>query len=228
LAFLRTRDGKRGWNRPLRSHVDCVLIAVDRESSASISTDLARALAAAQAAASAPLPQGPRAAQNRFTTLLKDAWTKIEGAPPDDAALGEILKSITVLTFDLDRPDRTSAQETLSRVIRNTQHAGAAFSVLVRQCEELMRGQLGMDAAGFRRALASAGIAAEAAPSFVADVAQLRRYSDDVQRHLNQYEETRVGSDEIRIDRACTEAVKRAVLDDSLLLVGEPARERAP
>ncbi len=215
-------NGKRGWDRPLRPHVDRVLIVVGRESSATVATDLARALVAVQATGAAPLPHDPQNALDRFKALLQHAWNKIEGQPPRDDAIDAVLKCLTILPFDPEGADRTSARETLAHVLENSDEAGAAFIVLARRCEELMRDRLGTDLPGFRRALEAANISARAPPSFMADVARLRNYSEGVQRHLNQYEDTKAGTDEIKIDRPCVRAVTSAALDDSLLLVGEP------
>ncbi len=50
----------------------------------------------------------------------------------------------------------------------------------------------------------------------------MRAYSDRVQSHLSQYEETKVGDVQIKIDRDCTMAAVAAARTKSLVLVGEP------
>jgi hypothetical protein len=214
--------GGRGWDRPLRRYVDLALLVVGRESSAAIVTDLARALAAAQAAGAAPLPQGPQTALDRFSSLIERAWTKLEGQPPRPEDVTALLQHVMILPFDPEGPDRISAQETLTTVLENASDASAAFTILARKCQELMKDRLGADGNDFRRALITSNLRLLAPPSFAADVNQLRRYSQGIERQLNQYEETKVGTQEIRIDRSCVGAVTDAAIEDSLLLIGEP------
>jgi hypothetical protein len=214
--------GSRGWDRPLRRNVDLALLVVGRDSSAAILKNLSRALTAIQAAGAAPLAEGPLNALDRFSSLVERAWTKVEGRPPNRDDITALLKQIMILPFDPEGPDRVSAQETLMAVLESANDAGAAFAVLAEKCKDLMKGRLGAAASGFRRALLSANIRVLAPPSFAADVARLRSYSQGVEQQLNQYEETLVGSQEVHIERACVGAVASAAAEDSLLLIGEP------
>ena len=214
--------GKRGWDRPLRRNVDLALLVVGRTSSAPILSDLPRALMAVQASASAPLSQASRDALSRFESVIEAAWIEQQGEPPPRDAIDALLQHIRIVPFEPDGPDRMGAQETLAHVLKNADDAAVAFSVLTQKCQEMMSGRLGADASGFRQALAAANIPLLAAPSFAADVEQLRSYSAGTERQLKQYEETKVGAIEIKIDRPCVGAVERAALEDSLLLIGEP------
>ena len=215
-------NGSRGWDRPLRRNVDLVLLVVGRESSATIRTDLARALVATQAIGAAPLPGGPQAALDRFSWLVEQAWAKVEGQPPRRDDIATLLKHVTILPFDPEGPDRVSALETLTAVLDNANDAGAAFAVLAQKCQDLMKDRLGADASGFRRALITANLSVLAPPSFTADVNRLRSYSQGVERQLNQYEETLVGTLEIHIERPCVGAVTDAAVANSLLIIGDP------
>jgi hypothetical protein len=215
-------QGKRGWDRPLQESNDCMLVAIGPRSAATVSSHLAKALVSIRAAATAPLPEEQRKALDTFAEMLKRTWQEIEGQPPRDADVQRLLKFITVIVFDFEGADRTSAFEVLAHVLERPADGSSAFDVLTQRCSELMSKRLGSDAAGFRRTLLAAQISLRAAPTFVADVARLSGYSERVQTHLNQYEETKVGTARIKIHRPVIESVIRAALDDSLLLVGEP------
>jgi hypothetical protein len=218
----KSGDGKRGWDRPLDGSKDRFVLATGAGSSDAVTRDLAAALASVQAAASAPLPQDQQRALSRFKDLLSVTWKSVDGRDPDASELNSLLEVATVVQLDFGGPDRLVVEAALRDILEDANAAGAAFAVLTQDCQRLMAARLGSDALGFRTALTSSGIRLRAAPSYRADVAALRAYSDRTRRHLEEYEETRVGGIEIRIDRQCTAAVMAAAAEGSLLLVGEP------
>ena len=215
-------DGKRGWDRPLDRLKDRFVLAMGAGSSDAVARDLAAALASLQAAASAPLPQDQERALSRFKDLLSTAWKSVDGRDPDVAELNSLLELTTVVQLDFAGPDHAVVDAALRDILEDANAAGAAFAVLTQGCQRLMAARLGNDALGFRTTLASNGIRLRAAPSYRADVEALRAYSDRTRKHLEEYEETKVGGIEIRIDRQCTAAVMAAAVEGSLLLVGEP------
>ncbi|MBB4373749.1 hypothetical protein GGD63_006577 [Bradyrhizobium sp. cir1] len=214
--------GERGWDRPLVTERDRMLIAVGPDAPGTIKRDLAIALASTQAPAAAPLPQAQQQALDKMRALLAGAWQKIHGVAPDSDELDSIIRFLSIIDFNLDGPDRTAAVETLAHVTENAADASAAFSTVERLCERLMATRRGTDAAELRQALAGRGVRLRAAPTYRLDVERLRNYSARVQAHLTQYEETRVGDVEIKIERDCTAATVEAASDGSLVLVGEP------
>ena len=218
----KSGDGKRGWDRPLDGSKDRFVLATGAGSSDAVTRDLAAALASVQAAASAPLPQDQQRALSRFKDLLSVTWKSVDGRDPDASELNSLLEVATVVQLDFGGPDRLVVETALRDILEDANAAGAAFAILTQDCQRLMAARLGSDALGFRTALTSSGIRLRAAPSYRADVAALRAYSDRTRRHLEEYEETRVGGIEIRIDRQCTAAVMAAAAEGSLLLVGEP------
>jgi hypothetical protein len=88
--------------------------------------------------------------------------------------------------------------------------------------KRLMAERRGTDATDLRRSLARSGLRLRSAPTYQRDVERLRTYSDRVQSHLSQYEETKIGDVRIKIDRDCTAAAVTAAAAESLVLVGEP------
>ena len=215
-------SGERGWDRPLCRDLDCIVIAVGRGTAASITDQLATALNAVQANAAAPLPGNQQTALNSFTTRLRDAWLALTGTAPGDSEMQSLLGYVKICKFDFDGADRLLAAEWLRSLLRDEHAAEAGFTVLARQCQRLMETRLGSDATGFRRELEREGLAPKAPPSFQKDVEALQAYSDSTQTELGHYEETKVGNDEIRIDRQCTQAVISSAIDGSLLIIGEP------
>ncbi|MGV7219338.1 AAA family ATPase [Bradyrhizobium sp. UFLA05-112] len=214
--------GERGWDRPLVPERDRMLIAVGPDAPATIKRDLAVALATTQAPAAAPLPQAQQQALDKMRALLDSAWQQINGVRPGSDDLDNVIRFLSIIDFNLDGPDRTAAVETLAHVTENAADASAAFSTVERLCERLMATRRGTDAAELRQALAGRGVRLRAAPTYRLDVERLRNYSARVQAHLTQYEETRVGDVEIKIERDCTTATVEAASDGSLVLVGEP------
>jgi hypothetical protein len=215
-------SGKHGWDRPLQADIDRVLIAVGRGSAGTVVNHLAAALVASRAVTRAPLPQNQQHALDTLVELIRSAWPKFTGQSPNDEAISGLLRHVAVLPFDFEGADGTSAATTLAHVLEDLQDATGAFLVLAHHCEQLMAKRLGADAAGFRTVLATANIALLAPPSFTADVARLRSYSERVETHLARYEGTKVGDAIIKIDRRCIRAVTDAAIDESLLLVGDP------
>lgn len=215
-------DGMRGWDRPLDRSKDRFVLATGTGSSDPVTQDLAAALASLQAAASAPLPQDQQRALSKFSVLLSAAWKAVVGCDPDASELNALLQLTSVVQLDFGGPDRAVVTAALREILEDANVAGPAFAVLTQECQRLMAARLGNDAVGFRATLALNGIRLRAAPSYRADVEALSAYSDRTRRHLEDYEETKVGGIEIRIDRLCTAAVMAAAAEGSLLLVGEP------
>jgi hypothetical protein len=214
--------GQRGWDRPLDRTRDRILIAVGRNSPATVSEHLASALTAIQANSTAPLPMRQRMALDTLIARLGDAWQALVGTPPDATAMRSMLRLVRIWQFDFDGAHRQLAIELLRPLLDDENSAEAAFAVLTRRCQGLMETRLGNDGSGFRRDLAQARIALKAPTSFQHDVEVLRAYSNDTQALLGHYEETRVGDRDIGISRQCTFAVCLAAITDSLLIIGEP------
>lgn len=175
-----------------------------------------------QAPSAAQLPQAQHQALNKMRALLIAAWQQIVGAAPPALEIDAALRFVAVIQFDLAGADRTAAIETLAHVTESQADAPAVFDAIERQCERLMANRLGTDRADLRQALAGAGARLRAAPRYERDIDHLRRYSARVQAHLTQYEQTKVGDVEIKIDRDCTTAAVEAARTGSLVLVGEP------
>ena len=215
-------SGQRGWDRPLEPSRDRILIAVGRNTPATITEHLASALTSLQANSAAPFPKQQQTALDTFTARLREAWRALIGAPPDGPTMQSVLGYVRISKFDFHGADRQLAVELLRPLLRDENSAEAGFAVIAQQCQKLMASRLGTDASGLRRDLAQTGLAPKAAPRFQNDVEILQTYSNNTEAQLSHYEETKVGADEIRVDRQCTQAVILAAIHDLLLITGEP------
>ena len=171
---------------------------------------------------SAPLSQSKADAVRTFEGLVEKAWKVVTGRAANATDIRSISNLVTILTFDFDGADRQTGAEILAHVLEAPAQAGASFSVIAQYCQDMMRQRTGCDMPELRRGLAAMGVPLAAPPSYRADVASLRAYSDHVRKQLSDYEATKIAGAEVRIERRCTEAVIDAARAGSLLLVGEP------
>ena len=214
-------SGNRHWNRPLIPAKDRFVLAVGSGTSGTITNDLALALRARRVPGSAPLPKRQQNAFDRFYGMLSEAWEKISGNPALPDELTGISSLVDVLVFDFGGADRELITESMRDLVQTDRDADAGFSVLQENFTRLMSNRLGVDAIGLRNRI-SGSFRLKEPPSYRADVTQLRIYSDQTRDHLEHFEETKVGENNIRILRRCTESVIVAANRESLLLVGDP------
>jgi hypothetical protein len=214
-------SGERRWDRPLSGAIDRLVLAVGPASSATITRDLALALRASRTHASAPLPAAQAQALHRFMEMLAATWRHVSGNAAQDSDLAALAAFVDILVFDFSGADRSLVTAWMRDVVQAEDDAISSFAVLQECFMQLMSRRLGVDATGLRNRIASS-LRLKEPPSYRSDVAKLRTYSDDTRRHLEHFEETRVGDQDIRIDRKCTEVVLRAAQAESILLVGDP------
>jgi hypothetical protein len=214
-------SGARGWDRPLSVVTDRLVLAVGPASSAAITRDLALALRARRAHSIAPLPAAQAEALRRFFETLAGTWRHVSGTAPQDSDLAALAAVVDILVFDFGGADRALATAWMREVVQTEGDAVASFAALQECFMQLMSRRLGVDAAGLRNRVANS-LRLREPPSYRSDVARLRSYSDETRQHLEHFEETRVGDQDIQIERKCTEAVLRAARSESILLVGDP------
>jgi hypothetical protein len=99
-------SGARRWDRPLSVAIDRLVLAVGPGSSASVTRDLAQALRARRAHASAPLPEAQAEALRRFIETLATSWRHISGTAAQDSDLDALAAVVDVLVFDFGGADR--------------------------------------------------------------------------------------------------------------------------
>jgi hypothetical protein len=214
-------SGAHRWDRPLSAATDRLVLAVGPGSSATITRDLALALRARRAHGSAPLPVVQAEALNRFTETLAAAWRHVSGTGAPKSDLAALAALVDVLVFDFSGADRALVTAWMRDIVQTEDDAIASFAVLQECFTQLMSRRLGVDVAGLRNRIARS-LRLREPPSYRSDVARFRAYSDNTRRHLEHFEETKVGDNHIRIDRKCTEAVLLGAQAESILLVGDP------
>jgi hypothetical protein len=214
-------SGDRHWNRPLDQTRDRLVLAVGPASSNGIKADLKRALEAKRAQASAPLPQDQQAALDRLTSTIDEIWRTSSATPPTSEHITGLVRLIDVLVFDFDGADRSIVSQMMQGLVEKQSDADGTDGLLRDAFTALSVRRLGVDATGLRARIAGS-VRLQAPPSYRSDVDRLRRYSDETRAHLEHLEETRLGTQIIKIDRKCAGAVLAAAEQGPLLLVGDP------
>jgi hypothetical protein len=214
-------SGDRQWNRPLDQARDRLVLAVGPASSNGIKADLKRALEAKRAQATAPLPQDQQSALDRLTSTIDEIWRTSSATPPTSENITALIRLIDVLVFDFDSADRTVVSQMMQGLVEKQSDADGADGLLRDVFTALSVRRLGVDPTRLRSRIVGS-IRLQAPPSYRSDVDTLRRYSDETRAHLEHLEETRLGTQIIKIDRKCAGAVLAAAEQGSLLLVGDP------
>lgn len=213
--------GTRGWDRPLVSGVDCMVIAVGPTTSGTIKHHLARALDIARNGSTETLSQEQTKALDGFRKLTAKAFAARGGALAD-VDPDVILKFVYILDFDFAGPHRTAAETVLGNALNDRHSAPAALAVLERECERRMAARNGISLAGLRSELGRSGVPISAPANYLADIASLKDRTARVGRSLQDFERTHVSGTDITISRQCTANCVEAAKQGSLVVIGDP------
>ena len=189
----------RGWDRTLNLGRDRLILAVGPGTSQTITSDLVKALSSLRARATAPLPAKQRAVLRKLSAALKAAWKAVTGRRASDADIAVILPLIAVVRFDMAGSDRSVAIAQMRLLTLQAASAHGAFVATERQSQALMERRHGADAKAFRNFIAQAGISLKAAPSYQADVAQLKLLSSRIAAELDAFKTTVIDQKSITI-----------------------------
>lgn len=216
-----TGTGARGWDRPLSSTTDVMVIAVGPTTSGTIKNDLARALDIHRDGSTDTLSTGQKNALESFKKLMKDALAArggiVAGVDPET-----ILRFVHIVDFDFGGPHRTTAESVLANVLADRSTAPATLAVLEKECERRMAARNGITISGLRGELSRSGVVLHAPTDYRSDVTALRDRSLRVAGALQDFERTQVSGVDITISRACTDACIAAAKTGSLVVVGDP------
>ncbi len=213
--------GKRGWDRPLLSGLDALVIAVGPGTSGKIKNDLAQALEKYCSSSDDTMNGGQKVALKSLRSLLKKA-IDARGTKAGSINADDILRLIRILAFDFGGPDRSAAEAWLANALEVPSTAPSAFAVLEKECERRMAARGGITIQGFRAVLSRSGVAVKAPPDYQGDVARLRERSAKVAGTLSDFERTQVSGVDVTIDRACTGASVAAAAGGSFVVLGDP------
>ena len=147
------------------------------------------------------------------------------GSGPSDEELRQLLSLIRVQVLDVEDggPDEQEAKNLLRHaILRNPDQADQAWNTLVELCARYAANRSGADRIVLQQALLNAGFDLRAPRSYEEDIQKLRNHSRQTLEALAHLAHIQVDSTRVKIRRVCTEALKQAAEEQSLLVVGEP------
>jgi DNA-binding transcriptional ArsR family regulator len=153
------------------------------------------------------------------------SWQKALGTEPSDSELRQLFCLIHVHVLDIEEggADENHVKDLLRRtILRDPDQDDAAWGLLVSLCASLAAQRSGTDRSGLLRALLNAGLKLKASRSYQNDIEKLKKYSTTAFEGLAHLAQIRIGSTAIKIQRPSTEALRHAVEENSILVVGEP------
>ena len=144
---------------------------------------------------------------------------------PSDEELRQLLSLIDVQVLDVEDggPDERETKNLLRHaILHNPDQADQAWSTLVELCARYAANRSGADRIVLQQALLNAGFDLRAPRSYEEDIRKLQNHSRQTLEALAHLAYIQVDSTRVKIRRACTEALKHAAEEQSLLVVGEP------
>ena len=219
----RDSDGQLGWNRPLSSKIDRLVLAVGTEAPASIREDLTHALRLKSQPGGGELTIKQQKAYDVFSTCVENTWLTTTVEPFDNSVLTQLASLISVFVFDPEGAARQAVVQSLQQIVVAEDKAEIVLTTLESLSAEMMSKREGADSPKLRQELFSRGVALSAPPNYVDDIAKLRAHSEATASALNQYEiiEAAEGN-RVSIVRDCQPDIEAAARDGSLLIIGEP------
>ena len=219
----RTGDESYGWNRPLETTRDRLVLAVSSHAPRTIKYDLPNALLHRSSSGAVVLNKAQQRGWDVFETCVTDVWNSITDNEMDPVLLDQLSALITVFVFDSNGADRGLVQAWLAASLPDGVDGRNALNALEAVCGEMMAQRRGADLSELRQALMTKGINLDTAPRYKQDIEALRHHTQSVIAALRQHEKINVMSGEsVSIARECQDVVESAALEDSLLIVGEP------
>lgn len=220
----RDGDGSHEWNRPLDSTQDRLVLAVSTQAPKTIRLDLPSALRRRSVpGGNFVLTEAQKRALQAFDECVAKAWESITNEELDPALLGQLSQLITVFTFDPSSSDRALMITTLTAVLPEHVNAETTLNALEISSGQMMAERGGTNVADLRRLLTTKGIRLDVQPRYKQDIVTLREHTKSVAAALQSYEEIEVENGEsVSVDRECQDAVGKAAIENSLLVIGEP------
>lgn len=231
LANRSTGIPRRPWERRPDPQSDALVLIVGPGSSGQIREHLKNVLAKArqllpeqeisEAAANA---QETRALE-AISAHLSRSYRNEVGTLPNDADLRSALHLMRVEVLDVDPngDGEREGQDALRQIVlRDSQHAEAAWSTLVNACARMAETHSGADQTSLQNILLEAGFDLNTAPSFRSDIDQLRRITARTEDILSDLAKIKVAETVVSINRAVTQEIHRLAEITHTLVVGEP------
>jgi hypothetical protein len=231
ISYRGKVKGQLPWERQLDPNIDRLVLITSSKSSTAIKEHLPRVLMQLR-----DLPQDRRidaAATNgeepEILTVVRGhiarVWRDSTGHDIAEEDELELLKLLWVETLDVeeDTAGEREAKDLLRAVVINDPgQADTAWDALVTACAGYASRHGGADRSSLHQHLLKAGIRVKAPSSYRKDIAQLRAQSERTLLALRELSSIRVGAREVKIQRSPTQALRAAVEQTSVVVVGEP------
>jgi len=166
-----------------------------------------------------------RRALNIVVEHVRASWGEVTECDPGDHDIRELLSFVHLVTVDVgkDERDEQVAKSILRRsVLKSSDRAGAAWSVLISESLHLIRTRGHADRAALLEKLNSNGLTVRAPRSYRDDIQRLRAHSARVVRSLAKHASIQLGGSDLRIQRPYASLLKETAEIGSVLVVGEP------
>lgn len=213
-------NGDRGWDRPLDTTIDRLVIAVDPATPLTVREHLPIALRHLRDPSTISLAQPVRRALRDFQTCVEDAWREREQEPPDEGLLAELADLVVVFVFDSSDTDRVELL--LEQPAAATSSPSELRTALDETFGDLMENGGQMDATALRTQVMAHGVNLKPPRHLAGDVKSLLRHSASIAEQLGRYERIELDAVEsVNVVRDCQSAISEAAQDGSLLIIGE-------
>lgn len=166
--------------------------------------------------------QNERRALDIFRYHVARLWANASNAPVADAALADMARLFRLVRFDMDSggADWREAVATLQGgLFGDAATSETAMAELQRIAQELIRKGAPSDRDGWLRSIRKAGFNDRRAPGFDADIEKLRQWTAAELERLKRHT---VLAGDAEIPRECLPSLRSAIVNGSLLVVGEP------
>lgn len=231
IACQSKTSGTQPWNRTLDPSKDRLILITSPASSEPIKVHLhkvlnrVRNLLQHQSLDEAATNAEERNALSIVKEHVRRSWQKSLGTDPSDDEFRQLLSlmHVQVLALEEGQTNEHEAKSLLrTAVLQDPDSADAAWARLISLCANLAAQRSGADRSSLQRELLNARLPLKVPRSYQDDVERLKEYSAGIVETLTHLAQIRVGPTTIKIQRACSRALREAAQENSILVVGEP------
>ena len=231
IIYRNRNGGKQPWDRPLDPDKDRLVLITSPRSSEPIRRHLlnvlhrVRDLPQTQSMESTATNEEERRALEVALIHIRESWREVLNEDPSEEDLRFLLSLIFVQELDVESGgvgEHEAKNLLRSVILRDPDQADLAWEKLINLCARYAAERSGADRVTLQRELLHSDFDLKTTRSYEDDVEELRKHSRRTLNALQHHAQIRVGSTTGRVSRACTEALKQAAEEGSVLVVGEP------
>ena len=170
------------------------------------------------------LSKARQRALNIFFEHVRTAWSRQARERLNDSDLSQLARLFRIVRFDVSKDGRDAAfaSQILSQhLLGNESSDQLIYAALGSVVRTMTRSGAPADRAGLIRGLRDFGVKDTQNPHVQKDIAQLTALAEAECSRLDRHRSLPIG-DGIPIERSCTPALRSAINNGSLLVVGEP------